>query len=399
MEKRKLKIVAEEEVRDILNDHNLWLSSDGKQGTEGNLSNLDMSKLNLSGFLFEAISLTGSDLSNSKLKNCIFSRCDLSYVDLSNSDLFSTKFYHSFLQPCKFINAYLRAATFLSSYIEFVDFSGANLSDVDMDISNGKPLLTFHQERSLRRINSSSLIDEKNIENNANFEVKKLRKVLEEKEKNLEADLESEKGRIQVDNKIIIAKLEEKEKELERERAAKKSTKEDIENGIKNLQAPNNYLKKQINIQYGLTLLYGVLGIIVVWFLFHYVYDHYSEFKENLTEKTTFLQWLFYALPIAICFSLIITFINQINRRLRNVIALYEKKRYVDSISGGLKAVQELSENNKEARARISSVLDVILNNTITLSEKLQEDTLPDEKPIENKVSLSVKELKDLFSK
>ena len=84
---------------------------------------------------------------------------------------------------------------------------------------------------------------------------------------------------------------------------------------------------------------------------------------------------------------------------MKNVVSLHEKKRYVDSISGGLKAVQELSENNKEARARISNVLDEILNNTITLSEKLQEDILPEDKPVENRISVSLQELKDMFSK
>jgi hypothetical protein len=78
---------------------------------------------------------------------------------------------------------------------------------------------------------------------------------------------------------------------------------------------------------------------------------------------------------------------------------LYEKRRYVDSISGGLKAVQELSENNKEARARISSVLDEILNNTIILSEKLQKDISQGEKPIENKIPINIKDLKDLLPK
>lgn len=398
---KSLRKITKEELDEILESHHLWRKSDKVEGEKADLSYCDLSGMDLRGISFSSADLSFSDLSETLLHNCNFFNADLSFSDLSRSNCEKSFFIGTDLSEVDF-----SSATLLNCRFDFANLFGTNFNKALLEKLNFRGVknleaatISHEQLKLINNVPNISIPNSNNVENQASFEIEELKKKLQEREEQLSHAEESEKEKIRKATELLEKALEERKKELERERAAKKSTKEDIENGITHLQAPNKYLKSQIIIQYCLTILYGIIGIIVIWFLFHYIKEHYSEFKVNLTEKTTFLQWLFYALPVAVCFSLIITFINQINKRLRNVIILYEKKRYVDSISGGLKAVQELSENNKEARIRISSVLDEILNNTITLSEKLQEDTLPEEKPIDNKVSVSLKDLKDLFSK
>ncbi|MBC8756294.1 pentapeptide repeat-containing protein [Kordia sp. YSTF-M3] len=382
-EEQTLRKLTQEELDVIIEDHANWvdllfnkvdLNKPPIVNTKANLSYVDISGLDLSRKPLVEVDFTGSNLED---------------VNFNFSNLILANFSHANVTNANFIGCNLNKADFTNTNITNATFQYASLDSVKF---------TKQQLDSIFITPNYNIENEKNIEDEASFEIKALKKELEEQKKKLSAQ-EGEEDKIKTATKLLEDKLEETEAILAKELAAKKSTKEDIDIGIGHLKAPNNYLKAQINIQYCLTILYGVLAIIAVIFLFHYIKDHYNEFKTDLTKETTFLQWLFYALPIAVCFSLIITFINQINSRLKSVIALHEKKRYVDSISGGLKAVQELSENNKEARSRISGVLDEILNNTITLSEKLQEDVLPDEKPIDNKVSMSVKDLKDFFSK
>jgi hypothetical protein len=315
---------------------------------------------------------------------------------LTNANLEDAIFEEVKLINTNFSHANLNKVNILNSNIDLANFEGAEIEKVKIR-NYGKKDTPVEEQLFLRDLTPKS--DNINIKTEASFEIEELKKELIEREEQLKLAKESEKEKISTATKLIEEKLQKTEAILKKERKAQESTKESIEIAITHLQAPNNYLQTQINIQYLLTCIYAVLSIITIVFLFYYIKNNYAEFKALITPETTFLQWFFYSIPIAVCFSFGLTCINQINKRLRNVIYLYEKRRYVDSISGGLKAVQELSENNKEARARISSVLDEILNNTIILSEKLQKDISQGEKPIENKIPINIKDLKDLLPK
>lgn len=106
-----------------------------------------------------------------------------------------------------------------------------------------------------------------------------------------------------------------------------------------------------------------------------------------MEPTTTFINWLFYASPLLISFSLIIVFINQINARLQNIVRLNERKRYVDSVEGGLQAINALSINNEDARTKILEIMDKIIDHTLQSSEKANEPITLDEKSIEDPVA------------
>ena len=75
------KTIRNEELREILNQHKLWLENSNK-GERANLSGADLSGAYLSGADLSGANLSGADLSGANL-----SRADLSGADLSRADL------------------------------------------------------------------------------------------------------------------------------------------------------------------------------------------------------------------------------------------------------------------------------------------------------------------------
>ncbi len=96
-----------------------------------------------------------------------------------------------------------------------------------------------------------------------------------------------------------------------------------------------------------------------------------------------------------ISFSLIVIFINQINARLQNIVRLNERKRYVDSVEGGLQAINALSINNEDARKKILDTMEKIIDHTLQSSEKANEPIELEEQPVEDPLS-TLSKIKDL---
>ena len=71
-----------EDLKKILDEHQVYLTSCGKQGSRADLSGADLSGANLSG-----ADLSGADLSDANLSGADLSGADLSGADLSGADL------------------------------------------------------------------------------------------------------------------------------------------------------------------------------------------------------------------------------------------------------------------------------------------------------------------------
>ena len=77
---------------EILQQHRLWLTTNGKEGRSANLSGADLSGVDLSGVDLSRASLrdaimSGVDLSRASLRDAILRDADLSGSDLSHADL------------------------------------------------------------------------------------------------------------------------------------------------------------------------------------------------------------------------------------------------------------------------------------------------------------------------
>ena len=110
-----MKKITKEELKTILEQHKLWLDSDGEKGKRANLTGAD---------------LTGANLTRANLTHANLYRANLTGADLTGADL---------------TNAYLRCANLYGAIL-----SGANLSGVDLtgaDLSHADLTNTILDEK------------------------------------------------------------------------------------------------------------------------------------------------------------------------------------------------------------------------------------------------------------
>ena len=88
------------DIKKILEQHKIWLSSGGKEGNKADLRNANLSDANLS----------DANLSDANLSNADLSYADLSYADLSNADLSNADLRNADLRGADLRNADLRNA-------------------------------------------------------------------------------------------------------------------------------------------------------------------------------------------------------------------------------------------------------------------------------------------------
>ena len=126
-----------EELRQILSAHQLWLESDEKQGKRADLSGAALDQANLSGAIlsgadFSGASLIGVNLSGARLVHAKFSGADLSGADLSGADLLLTDFSAANLQRANLSNTTPRQATSVVRTRRGPKFKDADLSEANL---------------------------------------------------------------------------------------------------------------------------------------------------------------------------------------------------------------------------------------------------------------------------
>jgi len=164
MRKPEEIIINGKTLREILDQHKVWIKSNGKEGICANLSESDLSNTNLNGVMLcranimkvnfsncvlqnsdlseanlikanlSLANLDGAILSDSNLKAADLSKADLTNAnlarsDLSGADLSDTELYKASLGGANLSCANLSRAFFQDTYLTKADFSGANLSE------------------------------------------------------------------------------------------------------------------------------------------------------------------------------------------------------------------------------------------------------------------------------
>jgi uncharacterized protein YjbI with pentapeptide repeats len=125
---KKLKKITEKELKEILENHKLWVESEGKSGSRANLSDVDLSYANLSFESLIGADLSGADLSGAKLRDS-----DLSGADLSGADLSYAKLVGTDLSGANLAHANLKAADLSSADLSGADLSSANLAHANLN--------------------------------------------------------------------------------------------------------------------------------------------------------------------------------------------------------------------------------------------------------------------------
>ena len=125
-------LIKEEELMEIINDHQKWLAGSG--GSRADLSGADLSSIDLSNVNLSRANLCGVDLNSA----------DLSNADLSNINLSCASLSYTILRNVNLSGACLRGATLNNAVLFGANMSGADLGYVDLsevDLSGVKGLL------------------------------------------------------------------------------------------------------------------------------------------------------------------------------------------------------------------------------------------------------------------
>ena len=157
MERTYKKIDMETAVS-MLEDHQLWLSSGGKEGKqavftgydlsgldsdyaearyivppfwEKNLSKIDLSYSNLSGLSFRKVILSQADFRGANLKNTRFSRANLFEADFSGADISEANIEESSL-----VEVNLTKVNLFKTSIAYSNLENANLQDANCQETN-----------------------------------------------------------------------------------------------------------------------------------------------------------------------------------------------------------------------------------------------------------------------
>ena len=88
----ELKEISEEELAEVLREHEKWLDSNGKEGKRADLSYTDLFNANLSEAYLSGANLFGAYLSGADLSKADLSGADLHYANLCHTKLENVKY-------------------------------------------------------------------------------------------------------------------------------------------------------------------------------------------------------------------------------------------------------------------------------------------------------------------
>ena len=107
-----MKTFAKQELDKILDNHKLWLSSDGKKGERADLSSAGLRSANLSYANLNSAGLRSADLSSAGLRSANLSYANLRYANLHNADLRSADLHNADLSYADLRSANLYFSAF-----------------------------------------------------------------------------------------------------------------------------------------------------------------------------------------------------------------------------------------------------------------------------------------------
>ena len=125
------RTISQEELKQILQQHKLWLDSDRKKGVSADLRFVDLCGANLTG-----ANLKEANLFRGELRGANLTRTNLEGVDLFGANLFRVD-----LTGANLKEANLKEANLKEANLEGVDLCGANLFRVELrgsDLTNTK---------------------------------------------------------------------------------------------------------------------------------------------------------------------------------------------------------------------------------------------------------------------
>ena len=150
-----MRRISKEELKNVLEDHQVWLRTNKKDGKRADLIHVDLSGANLTGADLTKADLTYSNLTDANLSGANLTKADLTYSNLKYADLSWADLTKANLVHANLVHANLNQANLECVCLYKADLSGAylyeaNLADADLQYAN-------LSEANLKRTNLSEV--------------------------------------------------------------------------------------------------------------------------------------------------------------------------------------------------------------------------------------------------
>ena len=320
----------------ILQEHQLWVLSNGKNGRKADLSGANLTGKNLRDANLKRADLSGADLSKADLSGANLRGADLTGADLTDSNLTKANLTTAILKNADLTRARLNMAILIKTDLRGVNLNRAFLNKTDLEGANfdaeflgNFALSTDHLQKQLQssettirnlqeKLNQAELNTVKN-----DGEITKL-----EEQLNLE---KSEKQKITEKLEELNNLLNKRKEELRgRIKDAQKSLSEALKNTDK--QIKNNENSASCFSRLGIGLL--SLTIILLLVFSGFVLCHPKFFVEKN------LNILFYTFPIITLMVIGTTCLRHQKNLLAEVRHFSDMKHQIELYSGLLEASQ-----------------------------------------------------------
>jgi uncharacterized protein YjbI with pentapeptide repeats len=123
---------TDDDLRQVLDRHRVWIESGGKDGARANLSGADLSGIDFGGAVLTSAKLIGANLSKAKLIAAELSGAYLSNADLRHAELNLANLTNARLTDANLSQAELHHANLSGAYLERVNLSGANVRHANL---------------------------------------------------------------------------------------------------------------------------------------------------------------------------------------------------------------------------------------------------------------------------
>ena len=358
MENNNTKI-DQETLASILEQHRLWVESNGKGGKRADLSGKDLKNANLC-----MADLRMADLRETTLCYTDLRGADLEQADLRGADLRRAGLHEANLRGANLRGANLRGADLAQADLRGADLRGADLEQDDLHGADleGAFLKSFGLVAdNLQRKLQSSEITIKNLETKLNKAQSKTVKD-EEEIKKLKKNIELEKEKLKniLNNIELSGKIKDAQKSLSE--ALKNTDKQ-----IKNNEASASCFS-------GLGMGLFSLAIVLLIFFSMAVLFH----PEYISEKK--LNILFYTFPIITLMVIGTTCLRHQKNLLAEVRHFSNMKHQIELYSGLLEASQHaaVSFNNPEKANEYVQETFTQIRNRLLNSQYLPDNSSAD---------------------
>ena len=358
MENNNTKI-DQETLASILEQHRLWVESNGKGGKRADLSGKDLKNANLC-----MADLRMADLRETTLCYTDLRGADLEQADLRGADLRRAGLHGANLRGANLRGANLRGADLAQADLRGADLRGADLEQDDLHGADleGAFLKSFGLVAdNLQRKLQSSEITIKNLETKLNKAQSKTVKD-EEEIKKLKKNIELEKEKLKniLNNIELSGKIKDAQKSLSE--ALKNTDKQ-----IKNNEASASCFS-------GLGMGLFSLAIVLLIFFSMAVLFH----PEYISEKK--LNILFYTFPIITLMVIGTTCLRHQKNLLAEVRHFSNMKHQIELYSGLLEASQHaaVSFNNPEKANEYVQETFTQIRNRLLNSQYLPDNSSAD---------------------